>query len=163
VIEGDYNRDNNVIHNATSSSHLNTDMNSVLSDLNNLPDLPTRQQTPISSDANANDAIQAEIEKLKSTTNQVQEVQTQWNTFTAKLALDYPQVADQIQQLNTITTNLSTIEQWHAFFDLVSEKIIQLQQTSTTDPATSTTHTATNEDLEWLFAHRNSHDNQATW
>jgi DNA-binding ferritin-like protein len=139
-------------------------VNSVLSDLDVLPDLPTREQTPVSSDANANDAIIAEIEKLKST-NELEEVQTQWNEFTTKLASDYPQVANQIQQLNTITISLSTIEQWKTFFDLVSEKIIQLQQTSTstTDAATSTTHTATNEDLEWLFDHRNSHDNQATW
>lgn len=136
-------------------------MNSVLSDLNYLPE----SSTPANSDANANDAIVAEIEKFRST-NQVEALQTQWNASTDKLVSDYPEVAEQIQQLNSITKSLDTIEQWNTFFDLVSEKIIQLQQTSSTttaSTATSTTHTATNEDLDWLFEHRNSHDNQATW
>lgn len=147
-------------------------MNSVLFDLEALPNTssdddstaaaPTTTTTTTST--TANDAILAEVEKLKEANyGTVEEVQTQWTTFTTTLVSEYPDVSEQITQLNSIVSDLTTLEHWDAFFDLVQEKIIQLQATASADSATSTTHTDSKEDLEWLFAHRNSHDNQATW
>ncbi|GAA5815994.1 hypothetical protein MFLAVUS_009513 [Mucor flavus] len=116
---------------------------------------------------NANQEIAAEIETLKTelSNSNVDQVQTKWTQFATKLSTDYPQVSEQIKQLSTITASLNTSEQWNAFIDLVSKKIIQLQATSTTadDEASTASHTDSKEDLEWLFNHRNSHDNQATW
>lgn len=117
--------------------------------------------------SNANQEIAAEIDSLKSelSNSGVEQVQTKWNEFASKLSNSYPQVSEQIKKLSAITASLTTAEEWNNFMDLVSEKIIQLQgtATSTSSEATTSTHTDSNEDLEWLFNHRNSHDNQATW
>lgn len=123
--------------------------------------------------SNANQEIAAEIELLKTdlATNDISadEVQTKWNTFSSKLATEYPQISEQISQLSTITEGLTDSRQWTAFINLVSEKIIQLQgtddvtPTATADAAGTASHTNSDEDLKWLFEHRNSHDNQATW
>ncbi|KAL7313310.1 hypothetical protein PS15m_007071 [Mucor circinelloides] len=168
IIDGDYDNDNNYINNSSSSeatSHLNSDMNSVLFDLEALPSNHADDvlaATTTTTATNANDAILTEVEKLSGATS-VEEVQTQWTSFTANLVTTYPGVFQQIAQLNSIVSDLTTLDQWNNFFDLVKEKIIQLQATASADSASSTTHTNSKEDLEWLFAHRNSHDNQATW
>ncbi|GAN04530.1 conserved hypothetical protein [Mucor ambiguus] len=170
IIDGDYDNDNNYINNSSSSeptSHLNSDMNSVLFDLealpnNNAADASTATTTATTATSNANDAILAEVEKLSELTS-AEEVQTQWTSFTSNLVTEYPRVFQQISQLNSIVSDLTTLEQWKSFFALVKEKIIQLQATTSADSPSSTTHTNSKEDLEWLFAHRNSHDNQATW
>lgn len=140
-------------------------MNSVLFDLEALPSNHADDvlaATTTTTATNANDAILTEVEKLSGATS-VEEVQTQWTSFTANLVTTYPGVFQQIAQLNSIVSDLTTLDQWNNFFDLVKEKIIQLQATASADSASSTTHTNSKEDLEWLFAHRNSHDNQATW
>lgn len=168
IIDGDYDNDNNYINNSSSSeatSHLNSDMNSVLFDLEALPSNHADDAlaaTTTTTATNANDAILTEVENLSGATS-VEEVQTQWTSFTADLVTKYPGVFQQIAQLNSIVSDLTTLDQWNNFFDLVKEKIIQLQATASADSASSTTHTNSKEDLEWLFAHRNSHDNQATW
>lgn len=140
-------------------------MNSVLFDLEALPSNHADDAlaaTTTTTATNANDAILTEVENLSGATS-VEEVQTQWTSFTADLVTKYPGVFQQIAQLNSIVSDLTTLDQWNNFFDLVKEKIIQLQATASADSASSTTHTNSKEDLEWLFAHRNSHDNQATW
>ena len=153
-------------------------------------DASTTDATTTDTTTNANQEIASEIEILKTelTANQnaVDQVQTKWNTFADKLSTDYPQVTEQIKQLSTFTTSLTTADQWTAFFNLVSNNIIQIQGNNTetadtTDAANTTedsftpttsvsieqtstlTHTDSPEDLAWLFEHRNSHDNQATW
>lgn len=138
-------------------------MDSVLSDLNELPASST--DTPVET-TNANDEIASEIDTLKQdlANNQtpVDQIQAKWNTFAAQLSTDYPQVANQIIQLSSITSTLTTTEQWNTFIELVSETISQISTATTTDTAT-TTHTDSQADLDWLFEHRNSHNNQATW
>lgn len=186
IIDGDYTDDNNYINSNSSSndttttSHLNTNMNSVLAELNTFPstsegdDTTTEddndtntednEATTTTTDGDANEAIAAEIETLK--TNQyssAEEIQTEWTSFTSKLSNQYPEISEQINQLSSLTSSLTTVDQWNNFFDLVSEKIISLQQTTTSESEATKTHTNTKEDLDWLFSHRNDHDNQATW
>ncbi|KAI8646849.1 hypothetical protein BD408DRAFT_409319 [Parasitella parasitica] len=169
IIEGDYDNDNNYVNNSTSNaatSHLNSDMNSVLFDLEALPNTNVDKASTVASlpPATANDAILAEVQKLSDAHyDTVEQVKNQWASFTETLATEYPVVSEQITQLNSIASDISTLEHWNTFFNLVKEKIIQLQATSSIDSASSTTHTSSKEDLEWLFAHRDSHDNQATW
>ncbi|KAI9478499.1 MAG: hypothetical protein EXX96DRAFT_571139 [Benjaminiella poitrasii] len=175
IIDGDYTRDNNFVigNDSATSTHLNTNMNGVLAELeafSSTADDTEVDKTTIeaTTTANANDAIASEIKTLQESNQNasVEQIQTQWNEFSSHLATEYPGVTNQINQLNTIASSLTTTEQWQAFFDLVSEKIIQLQQadaTATTEPTTSNTHTNSKEDLDWLFNHRESHDNQATW
>ncbi|CEP18252.1 hypothetical protein [Parasitella parasitica] len=169
IIDGDYDNDNNYIKNSTSNettSHLNSDMNSVLFDLEALPGTNVDTESTVDSkpSVTANEAILAQVEKLSNENyDTVDQVKNQWTSFTTTLVTEYPAVSEQITQLNSVASDLSTLEHWNTFFSLVKEKIIQLQATSSTDSASSTTHTDSKEDLEWLFAHRNSHDNQATW
>lgn len=161
-------------------------MDSVLTDLDALPateadnattteaDNATTTEAATSTEAatttdtttNANEEIAAEIELLKTdlSTNEtpVDQIQAKWTTFATKLSTDYPEVSEQINTLSIITASLTTTEEWNAFIDLVSEDIIQLQETTTTEETTNT-HTDTKDDLEWLFNHRSSHNNQATW
>lgn len=142
-------------------------------DATSTDDNDTTTESTAASSTNANQEIAAEIELLKTdlATNDisVDEVQTKWNTFSTRLSAEYPQIAEQIKQLSTITEGLTDSRQWTAFINLVSDKIIQLQgtddvsPTATADAAGTETHTNSNEDLKWLFDHRNSHDNQATW
>ncbi|KAI9355458.1 hypothetical protein BD770DRAFT_346366 [Pilaira anomala] len=179
VVDGDYNRDNNFVStgdNTESSSHQNFSIDSVYTDLDALPSKDTASEdkssdnkttTTTDTTSNANQEIAAEIDSLKSelSNSSVEQVQTKWNEFASKLSSSYPQVSEQIKKISDITTSLTTAEEWNNFMDLVSEKIIQLQgtATSTSSEATTSTHTDSKEDLEWLFNHRNSHDNQATW
>ncbi|KAI9261023.1 hypothetical protein EDC94DRAFT_562582 [Helicostylum pulchrum] len=191
VVPGDYNRDNNFgSNNGTATTHHNYSIDSVFADLDALPEADTATATTDSTtttekadtatttaaatvDAttsnntttNANQEIAAEIKTLQTelSNSNVDQVQTKWTQFATKLSTDYPQVSEQIEKLSTITASLTTSEQWNAFVDLVSKKIIQLQATSTADEASTASHTDSKEDLEWLFNHRNSHDNQATW
>ncbi|KAI7887606.1 uncharacterized protein EV154DRAFT_470209 [Mucor mucedo] len=178
VVSGDYTRDNNFgsTNNKTKSTHQNTNMDSVLSDLNELPVSDSSATAPVATAAaatttttttNANEEIAAEIDTLKqdlaASQTPVDQIQTKWNTFATQLSTDYPQVASQITQLSSITSTLTTPEQWNTFIELVSETIAQISTTSTTTESGTTTHTDSQADLDWLFEHRNSHNNQATW
>lgn len=149
---------------ADTATDATTDSTTTTEKVDTVADATTSNNT-----TNANQEIAAEIETLKTelSNSNVDQVQTKWTQFSTKLSTDYPQVSEQIKQLSTITASLNTSEQWNAFIDLVSKKIIQLQATSTTtdeeEEASTASHTDSKEDLEWLFNHRNSHDNQATW
>lgn len=123
---------------------------------------------------NASQKIISEIQTLKSElANQtpVDQIQTEWKTFTGQLAAEYPDVATQINQLTSVFSALTTPDQLNNFFDLALAKLQALEgdagddatATATATPTPSLTHTDTNEDLDWLYNHRNSHDNQATW
>lgn len=130
--------------------------------------------TTTTTDTNVSQKIISEIQTLKSElANQtpVDQVQTEWKTFTGQLAAEYPDIATQINQLTSISSALTTSDQLNNFFDLALAKLQALEgdagddatATATATPTPSLTHTDTNEDLDWLYNHRNSHDNQATW
>lgn len=178
-------------------------MNSVLSDLNELPstddsttttadDSTTDDSTDDSTDAtattdstdatttdvdeatptddttaNAGDEIASEVETLQAnlTSSTVEEIEASWTTFATKLSGDYPQVSTQIQQLSAVTTGFTTTSQWSTFFALLTENVAGITEvaTATTTPESTATHTDSQDDLDWLFEHRNSHNNQATW
>ncbi|RCH87974.1 hypothetical protein CU098_001207, partial [Rhizopus stolonifer] len=159
VVDGDYTNDNNYIDNSTFSSSIsNTHENSVYHELEFLTshrnaDTNDQQQTEDDeSSSDPNTDIASEIESLRSSTDSVDELKSQWESFTTQLTSDYPSASEQISELNTLASSLTTAEQWDAFFKLVSNKIIQLP-TSAADSEASTTHTDTKEDLEWLFNH----------
>lgn len=117
--------------------------------------------------ANAGDEIASEVETLQAnlTSSTVEEIEASWTTFATKLSGDYPQVSTQIQQLSAVTTGFTTTSQWSTFFALLTENVAGLTEvaTATTTPGSTATHTDSQDDLDWLFEHRNSHNNQATW
>ncbi|ORE10452.1 hypothetical protein BCV72DRAFT_247520 [Rhizopus microsporus var. microsporus] len=130
--------------------------------------------TTTTTGTNVSQKIISEIQTLKSElANQtpVDQVQTEWKAFTGQLAAENPDIATQINQLTSISSALTTPDQLNNFFDLALAKLQALEgdtgddatATATATPTPSLTHTDTNEDLDWLYNHRNSHDNQATW
>ncbi|KAG0737318.1 hypothetical protein G6F57_011805 [Rhizopus arrhizus] len=121
----------------------------------------------------ASEKIANEIQTLQSKlSNQqsIDEVQTQWKTFASQLSQDHPDIATQISQLTNISSALTTSEQLNTFYGLVLTKLQTFENnstntntTATSDPSATLTHTNTQEDLDWLYNQRESHDNQATW
>lgn len=179
-----------MVSNSTSSkkkshNHSNSNFNSVLAELDELPTTATHMNEDDSDNtaldelsdltnnessfASVTEKISSEIETLKtelSNEGSVDQVKSEWATFTSQLSQDYPDVATEISKLNAISSALTTSDQWSTFFDLVSSKLEELDSataTATTESSATLTHTNTQEELDWLYNHRESHDNQATW
>ncbi|KAG0737911.1 hypothetical protein G6F33_001831 [Rhizopus arrhizus] len=185
VVSGDYTRDNNMVSNSTSSkkkshNHSNSNFNSVLAELDELPTTATHMNEDdsnntalnelgdLTSSISAIEKISSEIETLKtklSNEGSVDQVKSEWATFTSQLSQDYPDFATDISKLTAISSVLTTSDQWSTYFDLVSSELEELNNvaaTITTDSSATLTHTNTQEELDWLYNHRESHDNQAT-
>jgi hypothetical protein len=117
-----------------------------------------------------NDKIASQIQELESAlangTSTADQVQATWTTFTTDLAQQNPDVADDINQLKTISSGFNSNEQWEAFFTLLTDKISQAQKdyaVTVTTESTSTSH-SNYVQHDWLLDHKNQpHDNQATW
>jgi hypothetical protein len=117
-----------------------------------------------------NDKIASQIQELESAlangTSTADQVQAAWTTFTTDLAQQNPDVADDINQLKTISSGFNSNEQWEAFFTLLTDKISQAQKdyaATVTTESTSTSH-SNYVQHDWLRDHKNQpHDNQATW
>ncbi|KAI8973869.1 hypothetical protein BDB01DRAFT_807888 [Pilobolus umbonatus] len=158
VISGDYNRNNNMLANATE--HSNTNINSVYQELDTLVDSGVEINKAIT----ANQEILNQVNILQSqlTDATLHSVQADWYQFITQLSLKYPNISTHINQLQVLSSALTTVDQYKAYFRLLSEKIELLSVTTTSNDPTNT-HTNSKADLDWLFEHRNNHENQATW
>ncbi|KAI9252667.1 hypothetical protein BY458DRAFT_559179 [Sporodiniella umbellata] len=168
VVSGDYTNDNNMMNitqTKKSHNHSNNNINSVLADLDALP--VTDDSSDVSDSSNIVQEITSKIEGFQSelsSQQSIDQVKSEWATFATQISQTYPEQANEIQKLMDISSVLTTSDQLSTFNDLVLSKVKEMGQGSvTTEPSATLTHTNTQEDLDWLYEHRNSHDNQATW
>ncbi|KAI8884358.1 hypothetical protein K501DRAFT_322987 [Backusella circina FSU 941] len=160
VVDGDYTV-------ASSKSHSNNHINSVYDDLTSLGG--QSDSAAVTSDT-VNDKIASEIQELEAAlangSSTADQVQAAWTTFTTDIAQQNPDVADDINQLKTISSGFTTNEQWEAFFTLLMDKITQAQKDYAATVTTETTSPSHSNYVQndWLLDHeKQPHDNQATW
>lgn len=174
VVSGDYTNDNNMLSTNKSKKkshhHSNSNINSVLAELDALPTSDDDNSSSSSSSSSNTGIVQeitTKIEEFQSELSNEQsadQVKSEWSTFATQIAQTYPEQATEIQKLTDISSVLTTSDQLETFYDLVLSKVQDMSQASSTTQSSATlTHTNTQEDLDWLYEHRNSHDNQATW